>query len=323
MRRREILVSAAATALAGPTAWAQDKPWPSRPVRWIVPWGAGGAADALARTVAQKLGERWGQQVIVDNKPGGTTIIAATEAMRAAPDGYTLFMPIAATMTSNQFMYSKLPYDPLRDFTPIAIIAGLPLIVLTKDGAPATTLPELIELAKKKPDTIPFASATGSQLHCEQWMRDWGVKFRYIPYKSGVEVTKALLGGEVEYALDAIPSNLGHLREGKLKGLAVNTDKRVATVPGVPTMEELHIKHTEPKIWHGVVGPAGLPTSLQSRINADLQAVLSMPEINERLSKEMGLEPMLGVGPDEFTKRVRADIAVTGPLIKELGLKAD
>ncbi|HSV84421.1 MAG TPA: tripartite tricarboxylate transporter substrate binding protein [Ramlibacter sp.] len=322
MKRRHILLAAGGACIAGRT-FAQQAPWPSRPVRWIVPWGAGGAADLTARTIAQKLGERWGQQVNVDNKPGGGTIVAAVEAARAAPDGYTLFMPIAQTMTSNQYLYSKLPYDPMRDFTPICMLAGLPLILLASGTAPASALTEIIELARKNPDTLTVGSAGGSQIQVEQWMRDWGVKFRFVPYKSGIDVTKALLSGEIQYAVDAIPGNLAHIRAGKMKGVALNTSKRMSMVPEVPTLDELRIKHTEPQIWHALVAPARLPPALQSRIYADVQAVLAMPEVHDRLSKDLGVEPILGVGAEEFMRRVRAESAVVGPLVKELGLKVE
>ena len=324
MQRRSILAATASVALWTLPAHAQPAAeWPTRPVRWIVPWGAGGAADVIARTVAQKLAERWGQAVIVDNKPGANTIIAATDAMRAAPDGYTLFMCIAATMTANPFMYSKLPYDPLRDFTPIVLIAGLPLIVLASPTAPAQSLPELIELAKKSPDTIMIGTAGGSQLQVEQMMRDWGVKLRYIPYKSGADVTKALLSNEIHLAVDAIPANLAHLRSGKMKGLAVNTSRRMPMVPDVPTFDDLRLKHNEPAIWHGLVAPAGLPAALQSRIYADVQAVLAMPDVREKLVDNLGAEIIPGIGPQELARKIRTEMAVVAPLVKELGLKMD
>lgn len=302
---------------------AQETRWPVRPVRLIIPWGAGGSTDVIVRTIGQKLSERWGQPIVFENKPGGNSIVGAMEAARAKPDGYTLFVPHAVTMTVNPFIYSTLPYDPLRDFTLISMLAGYPLIVMGSANVPAQTLPEIIELAKKNPDTITFASAAGAQVQVEQWMRDWGVKFRYVMYKSGIDVTKALLSGEVQVGVDAISNNLPHIRAGKIKGLAVNTSKRTPTLPDVPTMGELKIKHTEPQIWSGLAGPAGLPVQLQSKINADVQAVLAMPDVNDKLVKELGLELLPGIGPQEFASRVRAEMAVVGPLVKELGLKAD
>ena len=331
MNRRSVLGTILAAAIgatfagsaSGQGASAQQPAWPTKPVRWIVPWGAGGAADVLARNVTQKLSERWGQQVIVDNKPGGNTIVAAQEAMRAAPDGYTLFMPIAATLTTNPFMYSKLPYDPARDFTPIGFIANLPLILLASNGAPAKTLPELIELAKKSPDTVTLGTAAGSQLQAEQWMRDWGVKFRLIMYKSGIDTTKALLASEIDLAIDAVPGNVGHIKAGKMKGLAVTAARRMPMVADVPTLDELNLKHTEPPIWHALVGPAGLSSALQSKIYADLQAVLAIPELRDKLVNEMGFEMLPPMGGQELMSKVARESAVVAPLVKELGLKVD
>ena len=322
MNRREMLAATAGVLFPSLLAHAQQSPWPARPVRLIVPWAPGGAADVIARTFAAKLTEHWGQQVVIENKPGGNTIVGAVEALRAAPDGYTLFMPIAATLTTNPFMYSRLQYEPLRDFTFITVIARVPLIVMASSVAPAKTLPEIIQLAKRSPDSVTIGSAVGSQLQAEQWMRDWGVKFRYVAYKSGADITKALLGGEVHLGLDAIPNNLPHIRAGKITGLAVNTEQRMPIVPDVPTMDELKLKHTEPQVWHGIVAPAGLPAELQRKINADLQAVIGSPDVNDRL-KDLGLDLRPGIGPDEFGKLVRAESAVAGPLVKELGLKVD
>lgn len=327
MQRRSVLLAVAGSALAGTAANAQQasqgSPWPVRPVRWIVPWGAGGAADVISRMIAQKLTARWGHQVNVDNKPGGNTIVAAVDAARAAPDGHTLFMAFSTTMTSNPFMHSKLPYDPLRDFTPITLVAGLPLILLASNGAPASTLPELIALGKKSPDTITFGTAAGSQIQCEQWMRDWGVKFRLVMYKSGVDTTNALLSNEIHLANDAIPGNLQYIRAGKMKALAVNTAKRMPMLPEVPTLQDLNLKNSAPGVWHGLLAPANLPASLQRRIYSDIQAVLEMPDVQERLQNQLGAEIILGIGPQELVAKVRSEMAVVGPLVKELGLKVE
>ena len=321
MRSRIRVLLALAIGATALSATAQQAPWPTRPVRWVVPWAPGGAADVTARTVAQKLSERWGQPVTIDNKPGGNTVIAAQEVARAAPDGYTLFQPIAQTLTVNQFLYSKLPYDPVRDFTPITILAHVPLLLMGSERLQARTLPELIELAKKNPNTITIAGSSGNQLQLEQWMRDWDVKFRYVPYKSGVDIMKAVLSSETDLGVDAIPNNLPHVKSGKMKGLAITAPKRLASMPEVPTMDELKIKHTEPPIWHALVGPAGLPPAIQNKIAADVRAVLAMPDVSEKLLG-LGLDPS-GVSPQEFAARIRSEAAVAGPLVKELGLKVD
>ena len=323
MNRRHMLLAGGAVALTSLTVNAQQPQWPTRPVRLIVPWGAGGSTDVIARTIAQKLSDRWGQQVVVDNKVGGNSIIGAVEAMRAAPDGYTLFMAHSQTMSVNPFLYSKLAYDPFKDFTPISVVAAYPLVIMASATAPGKTLLELIEAAKKNPDTVTFGSAAGAQIQTEQWMRDWGVKFRYIPYKSGIDITKALLAGEVHLGVDAISNNLAYIKAGTIKGLAVNTDKRSTLMSEVPSMDELKLKHTEPQIWTGFVGPAGLPAHLQTKIYGDLQAVLKLPEVNDKLVKELGLEIVANSGAEDFVKKVKAEQAVIGPLVKQLGLKVD
>lgn len=322
MKRRQFVIAGVGATFTSFLARGQQPAWPTRPVRLIVPWAAGGAADIIARTVAQKLSERWGQQVVVENKPGGTTIVGATEAARAAPDGYTLFQPIAATMTTNQFMYSKLPYDPLRDFTPITILASVPLVVMASAKAPGKTLPDIIDIAKKTPDTVTWGASAGGQVQSEQWMRDWNVKFRYVPYKSAVDTTKALLGNEIDLAVDGVAQNLDSIKAGKIRGLAVNTPRRMSMLPDVATMDELKLKHAEPQIWHALVAPAGLSPELQRRIYADVQAVLAMPDVKDKL-RDLGLETSLGVTPDDFMKKVRAESAVVGPLVKELGLQVN
>jgi tripartite-type tricarboxylate transporter receptor subunit TctC len=268
---------------------------------------------------------RWTQQrgVLVDNKPGGNSIVGAVEAARGAPDGYTLFIPNGTTMTANKAMYSTLPYDPVRDFTPICMLAGIPLVVMSSEVGTQKTLVEYISEVQKKPESVTFGSAAGAQIQVEQWMKDWGVKFRYVMYKSGIDVTKALLSGEIQLGVDAISNNLQHLKSGKARGVAVNASTRMPMLPDVPTMNEQGIKHTEPQIWNALVAPAGLPTALQAKIYADVQTVLAMPEVSDKLVKELGLELLPGVGPDELMRRVRAETAVVTPLVKELGLQVN
>lgn len=322
IRRRRVLAATTAFGVGAFTlsAGAQGT-WPNRPVRWIVPWAPGGAADVTARTIAQKLTEKWGQQVNIDNRPGGNTVIGAVEAMRAPPDGYTLFQPLSSTLTVNPFAYSKLPYDPLKDFTHIGLMAGVPLVIMGSEALPAKTLPEVLALAKSRPDFVTVGAAVGSQLAVEQWMRDWGVKLRYVAYKSGADITKALLAGEVHLGVDGIPNNLPHIKAGKIKGLAVNTAKRVGSLEEAPTLDELGIKHSEPTVWHGLLAPAGLPPQLLRKIEADMKAVMALPDVQEKLAG-LGLEPMW-LGPREFVARIRAESARIRPLVKELGIKMD
>ncbi|MGC3987386.1 MAG: tripartite tricarboxylate transporter substrate binding protein [Pseudorhodoferax sp.] len=299
-----------------------QQPWPTRPVRWVVPFAAGGTADATARHIAQKLSERWGQAVMVDNKPGAHTAIAAADVARAAPDGYTLFQPINSTLTVNPHAFGKLPYNPRRDFTPIAVIASVPLIFVANDTLPAKSMPELIALARKNPDSVTMGGGVvGVQLAAERFLRDAGIQARYVPYKSGADVTKGLLSGEIQSGLDGVPAYPPLFKSGKLRPLATNSPHRIASLPDVPTLAELGLKNSNSPMWHGLMGPAGLPPEIQRKISADLKEVLAMPDLRERM-EGLGLEPAWSSAED-FVKLVGTESATLAPLIKDLNIKLD
>lgn len=296
--------------------------WPTRPVRWIVPFAAGGTADAAARNVAQKLTERWGQQVVVDNKPGANTSIAAADAARAAPDGYTLFQPINSTLTVNPTAFSKLPYNPAKDFTPIGMFASVPLIFVANDTLPIKTMGDLIDMAKKSPERVQMGGGVmGVQLAAERFKRDAGLKIEYVPYKSGADVTKGLLSGEIPSGLDGVPAYPPFFKSGKLHPLATNSSKRIAALPDVPTLAELGLKNSDAPMWHALMAPAGLPDPIRRKIAADMQAVLAMPDLRERMGA-LGLEPTW-VGGDDFVQLIKTESATLAPLIKDLGIKLD
>lgn len=322
-RREWILGGLGAAALAaGPAPARASDAWPARSVRWIVPFAAGGTADATARLIAQKLGERWGQQVVVDNKPGANTAIGAVEAARAAPDGYTLFQAINSTLTINPYTFAKLPYDPQRDFTPIGQIASVPLIFVANDTLPAKTLQELVALARRSPGTVTVGGGSvGMQLAAERFVRDSGAKINYVPYKSGADVTKGLLSGEIQAGIDGVPAYPPLLKAGRLRVLATNSPRRIAALPEVPTLGELGLKQSEAPVWHALLAPAGLPAEIQKRIAADLQQVLALPELRERMAT-LGLEPTWA-GADDYLKLVKAESAYMGPLVKDLGIRMD
>jgi tripartite-type tricarboxylate transporter receptor subunit TctC len=308
-----------ASAIAG----AQQTTWPTRTVRLIVPFGAGGSADGLARSVAQKLAERWGHQVVVDNKPGGNTIIAAVEAARSAPDGYNLFLSVNSTLTMNPFASSKLPYDPQKDYTPISQVTNVPMIWAANDTLPAKTLKDFVNYVKAHPDEVTVGSASiVSTAAIESFARDWGLKFRIIPYKSGVEVTKALLGGEIQAGFDGAAVYPVHVKSGKLKGLATTSQKRLEMFSGaVPTVKEQGFEKTVVPVWYAVMGPAGLPALIKAKISADLKDVMAMPDVRTRMT-EIGMEPNWS-NADDLVKLIKSESAVVGPLIKELGIKID
>jgi len=305
------------------SAGAQTASWPSRPVRLIVSFAAGGSSDGLARAVGQKLAERWGQQVIVDNKPGGNTIISAVEAMRAAPDGYTLFLANNSTLTVNPFATSKLPYDPLRDFTPVSQLTTVPMIWAGSNTLPAKNLKEFVTYVKAHPDEVTVGyAAIVSQVAVEALARDWGLKFRLIPYKSGVDITKALLGNEIQAGFDGAAVYPQHVKAGKLRGLATTSAKRLDMFSGtVPTVVEQGLQKTYVPIWFAVLAPAGLPEPLRDRIAGDLKDVMAMPDIRSRMS-EIGMEPNWTSAGD-LGNLIRSESASLGPLIKALGIRID
>lgn len=317
--RRKILLSLAATTVA---ARAQQGPYPGKPVRLIVPFPAGGPSDVLGRVVAQKLGERWGQQVLVDNKPGGSTVIGAVEAARAPADGLTLFMPIDSTLTMNPALFSKLPYQPTKDLVHITLLATQSLVVLANDRIPAKSMSELIALAKAQPGQINYGSGTiSTQLAGEMINRAAGIKLAYVPYKGSADVVKAMLSGEIQTSVDGIAPNVPHIRAGRFKALATTGLKRSAALPDVPTLHELGMKDFEVRVWLGLSAPAGTPAAIQKKVEADARAVMAMPDVHEKLLP-LGLEA-IGSTADEFMETIRVETARYTPLIKELGIRLD
>lgn len=317
--RRKILLSLAAAPLAG---HAQQGAYPGKPVRLIVPFPAGGPSDVLGRVVAQKLGERWGQQVLVDNKPGGSTVIGAVEAARAPADGLTLLMAIDSTLTMNPALFSKLPYQPMKDFVHISLLATQSLVVLANDRIPAKSMSELIASAKAQPGQINYGSGTiSTQLAGEMINRAAGIKLAYVPYKGSADVVKAMLSGEIQTSVDGIAPNVPHIRAGRFKALATTGLKRSAALPEVPTLHELGMKDFEVRVWLGLCAPAGTPAAIQKKIEADARAVMAMPDVQEKLLP-LGLEAIGSTG-EEFLDTIRVETARYTPLIKELGIRLD
>ncbi|MDB5727259.1 MAG: tripartite tricarboxylate transporter substrate binding protein [Noviherbaspirillum sp.] len=296
--------------------------WPAKQVRIVVPFPAGGPTDMLARIMADKLSSRWKQPVIVDNKPGGFTVIGATEVARAAPDGYTLFMPLDSTMTMNQTLFSKPRYDPIKDFTHITILATQPLVFLGTASLPAKNLSELINEAKAKPGSIFYGGGTVSmQLAGEIFNKMTGAKMSYVPYKGSAETAKGMLSGEVQVGVDGISTNLAQIKAGKLRPLATTGLRRAAVLPDVPTMNELGLKGYDVTVWFGLSAPAGTPKNIVQEIRAGVIEALGTQEVKDRLAV-VGMEPF-GSTPEEYVATVQRESAKYGPIIKELGLKLD
>ncbi len=301
---------------------AAQSDWPTRTVRLVVPFAPGGASDAVARTIASKLAEKWGQAVVIDNKPGANTAIGAMDVVRAAPDGYTLFQAINSTLTVNPFTFSKLAYDPIEDFTPISTVATIPIVFVANESISAKSVPELVAQARVKPASLSIGHGTvGLRLAAERFGRDANMKLTYVPYKSGVDVTKGLLSGEINLAVDAVAANLPHIRNGKLRAIATNHSSRLSALPDVPTLAEVGYRNSEAGMWLAFMAPAGLPVPLRDRISGDIKQVLQLEDVQARF-RDLGVEPGWQPG-DEVTGRIRTESAAFGPLIKELGLTAN
>jgi tripartite-type tricarboxylate transporter receptor subunit TctC len=310
-------------ALALATGAAHAQTYPTRAVRLIVPFLAGGSTDIVGRTVAQKLSEMWGQPVVVDNRPGGSTMIGTEAVARAAPDGYTLLVT-PAPFTINPSLASKVPYDALTDFAPITLINTTPLVLVVHPGVPAKNVKALIALAKSKPGQLNFGSSgTGGSNHLagELFNAMAGVKMVHIPYKGNAGALTDLVGGHLDAVYNGLTSALALIKGGKLNVLAVTSLKRNAALPDVPTLDEAGLKGFEAVAWNGLTAPAKTPRDVIVKINADVIRIVNSPELKERLKAE-GSDPV-GSSPEQYAAFLRAEIAKWAKVIKFAGVKAE
>lgn len=310
------------TGLVTGNASAQEAAYPSKPVRIIVPYAPGGASDALARTVGQKLSEVWGQPVIVENKAGAGGHIGAELAAKSQPDGYTLLLAAAGFMAVSPSMYKTLPYDTLRDFQPLSLLVKAPLLMVVNASVPAKTLGEFIELAKSKPGKLTIGNGgtgTAQHLGSEYFTNTAGIEVVHVPYKGSAPATVDLLAGVVDAQLDNFVTLIPHLKSGKLRPLAVSSLQRVPILKDVPTMSESGLKNFETGTWYGIVGPAGMPAAIIERINRELVKILDQPDIQTKLI-EQGLQPA-PTTPTEYAALIRSDMARYAEIIKSAGIQ--
>ena len=314
------LLAVALTVAAG-AACAQS--YPTKAVRLVVPFLAGGSTDIVGRTVAQKLNEMWGQPVVVDNRPGGGTTIGTEAVARAAPDGYTLLVT-PAPFTINPSLLGKLPYDALNDFAPITLINTTPLVLVVNPGVPAKSVKELIALAKAKPGKLNFGSSgTGGSNHLagELFNAMAGVKMVHIPYKGNAGALTDIVGGHLDVVYNGLTSALALIKGGKLRVLAVTSLQRTAALPDVPTLDELGLKGFEAVAWNGLSAPAKTPREVIAKINADVLKIVNSPELRERLKAE-GSDPV-GNSPEQFATFLRNEIAKWAKVIRVAGVKPE
>lgn len=321
VHRRQFLIAAGAL-LAAPLARAQGA-FPSRPIRIIVPASPGGAADILSRTIAQKLADAWGQPVLVDNRTGAAGIIGAEAVAKAPNDGYTIMMGFAGVIAVNPSLYKTLPYDSVKDYAPVALVALSPLMLVVHPAVPAYSVNELIALAKAKPGQLNFASTgSGSTQHlsAELFKTMAGIDMTHIPYKGSSLAYPDLLAGNVSLMFENMLSMLPNAKSGKVRALAVTGTKRSAAMPELPTVAE-SVPGFSAVGWYGVLAPAGTDAAIVNKLSAEINRILKLPEVSERLSS-LGAEPS-GSTPEEFAAHIRTEIAKWGKVVRDSGARIE
>jgi tripartite-type tricarboxylate transporter receptor subunit TctC len=317
-----LLVAAMALALAADDAQAQT--YPSKPIRMVVPFTPGGTTDILARTVGQKMGEAWGQPVVVDNRPGAGGNIGSELVAKSAPDGYTLLMGTISTHAINASLYKRLPFDPTRDFAPVSRVGTLPNILIVHPSVPVKSVKELIELAKSKPGDLNFASSgVGTSLHLsgELFNSMAGVKLVHVPYKGSSPALADLLGGQVKIMFDNLPSALPHVKAGKLKPLAVTGAKRAGVLPEVPTVIGSGLPGFEVTSWFAVFAPAKTAKDIITKLNGEIVKILNSADVKEKLT-QLGVDAA-PTTPEELAAFAKAETEKWGKVVKATGASAD
>ena len=298
--------------------------YPHKPVRLVVSFAAGGISDVLARALAIPLSKQLGQQVVVENKPGAGTTIAGDFIAKSPPDGYTIWLQDITTHAINVALYSKLPYDSLKDFTYVAMVASTPLMLVVHPSTPAGNVRELMALLKANPGKYSYGSSgNGTIVHLasEMLKSAAGVEVLHVPYKGSNPATAAILGGEVTFVFSTMPPAISNAKAGKLRALAVTTASRVAPAPEIPTMIEAGLPGFEIVLYSGIMAPKGLERALVHRLNAEFAKVVQAPEIRNVYEK-IGADPIV-MSPEAFEKATAAEIAKLGPIVKASGAKVD
>jgi tripartite-type tricarboxylate transporter receptor subunit TctC len=321
-RRRRYAFLAAVWLFAG-TAWAQSD-YPSRPIKMMVGFAAGGISDVLGRAVAAKMSTTVGQPVIVENKPGAGTTIAGDAVAKAAPDGYTIWLQDITTHAINASLYTKLPYDSVKDFTPVGLVASTPLMLVVHPSTPAKNVKELVALLKANPGKYSYGSSgTGTILHLasELFNKGQGMELLHVPYKGSNPATQAILAGDVTYVFSTMPPAVSNAKAGKLRALAVTTPRRVSTAPEVPTMVEAGVPGFEIVLYSGVLGPKGMDAPVVRKLNAEFAKVVASDEIKVVYEK-LGADAISST-PEAFRDMLEREIAKLAPVVKASGAKAD
>jgi len=318
LRTDRLLAIIALCAAAG--AFAQG--YPAKPIRIVVGFPPGGGNDIIARLVGAKVQENWGQPVVIDNKPGANSIIAAEFVAKSAPDGYTLLVNATGGMSVNPVLYAKLPYDSLKDFVPISMVGSFPLVLVAHPSVPANSVRELVAYAKANPGKLNYSSgSTAFQVASEMFKQMTGTDIKHIPYKGSAASITAVIAGDVQMTIVDTPPLVPQIRAGKVKALAVTSAKRASAMSELPTIAESGVPGYEMVLWIGVFAPAGTPRDVAEKLNAEVVRVVKLPDIREKL-EAMGVEP-LGNTSEQMAEWIRREIAKYGPVVKAANIKAD
>ena len=318
---RRAALAMAAASLVATGAFAQA--WPARPIRLIVPFPAGGGTDIITRELANKVGHS-GYTFVVDNKPGSGGNLGVDAAAKAPADGYTLVMGQTSNLAINPSLYSRLPYDSQKDLTPISLVASSPLVIVASAESPYKTLADVVKAAKDKPGSINFASSgngTVAHLTTESFQKVAGIKLTHIPYKGASQGVTDVIGGQVQLYMSSVTTLIGHIKNGKLRALAVTSAGRTDDLPNVPTIAESGYKGFEAATWFGVLGPAGMPKDVVAKLNTGINKALATPEMKARLAAQ-GADVM-GSTPEKFAAFMHDEAGRWGKVVKESGAKAD
>ncbi|MGZ8198593.1 MAG: tripartite tricarboxylate transporter substrate binding protein [Burkholderiales bacterium] len=318
---RSVLLACAAGSMLGTHAVAQE--FPQKPIRIIVPFGAGSATDALARTIGPKMTEMWGQQVIVENRPGAGSVVGTAVAAKAPADGHTLLV-VSASHAINATLYSKLPFDPVKDFSGITPLALIPNILIVHPSLPVKNVKELVALAKVTPSGLNYTSAgigSNSHLNGEIFRSTAGIKLVHVPFKGFAEAITEIMAGRLEMTFAPAILAAAHIKTGRVRALAVSSTKRSSAFPELPTMVEAGVKDCIFDGWFGLLAPAGTPKPVLEKLNAAVLKILQLPDVSAQL-KNQGADP-LPMTPDQYDKYIRSEVVKLGRVVKESGAKAE
>ncbi len=326
LRRRALLAGAALAAPAlWPAAGRAQATWPDRPIRLVVPFGAGGAIDTLSRTVSARFAEvTGGQTLVVENRAGAGGTIAGLAVARERPDGLTLMMADIGANAIGKELNPNLAYDPPTAFTPIIHLVSLPAVLMAHPSVPANTVQEVIALARTRPDGFTYSSAgngNGSHLFMALFLKEAGLRMVHVPYRSGAEMVTALIRNDAQFGFPTVSSGMGQIRQGNAKAIGIGTTGGTPALPGIPAISAV-LPGFEVAVWHGIVAPAGMDPALARRINEVFGRIIAMPEVQQRIF-ETQAGAVVGGSPEDFAAHIRREVARWTPIIREGGIRSE